>query len=111
MSARILLIDNYDSFTFNLVQGLEEISREEVVVVRNFDRVPQGGVVFSRRNLYRRDNFTCQYCGARPGTQELTLDHVLARSRGGRTTARRRSRSAASPASCATAPTPRCRLL
>ncbi len=58
----------------------------EVVVLRTFDKVPKGGVVFSRRNIYRRDGFKCQYCGAKPGTEELTLDHVLPRSRGGKTT-------------------------
>jgi 5-methylcytosine-specific restriction endonuclease McrA len=40
-------------------------------------------VTFSRRNLFKRDRFTCQYCGEQPGTEELTIDHVLPRSRGG----------------------------
>jgi 5-methylcytosine-specific restriction endonuclease McrA len=35
----------------------------------------------SRRAVFYRDNFTCQYCGLE--TRSLTLDHVLARSRGG----------------------------
>jgi len=33
-----------------------------------------------------RDNYTCQYCGAMPSRRELTIDHVLPRSRGGKTT-------------------------
>ena len=42
-------------------------------------------VKFSRINIYTRDGFRCQFCG-RPGkTEELTFDHVLPRSRGGRT--------------------------
>lgn len=43
-------------------------------------------VKFSRVNIFGRDNFQCQYCGAQPGTHELTYDHVLPRSRGGKTT-------------------------
>lgn len=43
------------------------------------------GVKFCRGNVYRRDDFTCQYCGARPGASRLTFDHVLPRSRGGLT--------------------------
>jgi 5-methylcytosine-specific restriction endonuclease McrA len=43
------------------------------------------GVKFCRGNVYRRDEFTCQYCGARPGASRLTFDHVLPRSRGGLT--------------------------
>jgi len=41
---------------------------------------------FTRFNVFLRDKFTCQYCGW-PGTaEELTFDHVVPRSRGGRTT-------------------------
>lgn len=42
-------------------------------------------VPFSRRNIYLRDEWTCQYCGQRPAQRQLTLDHVMPRSRGGAT--------------------------
>ena len=41
---------------------------------------------FTRFNVFLRDGFTCQYCGNRFPTQELTFDHVIPRSRGGKTT-------------------------
>ena len=37
----------------------------------------------SRRTVMARDHFACQYCGARPGRANLTIDHVVPRSRGG----------------------------
>ena len=37
----------------------------------------------SRRGVLVRDQLTCQYCGATPGRQALTIDHVVPRSRGG----------------------------
>jgi 5-methylcytosine-specific restriction endonuclease McrA len=40
----------------------------------------------TRRSVMVRDNYTCQYCGATPGRSNLTLDHILPRSRGGGTT-------------------------
>jgi 5-methylcytosine-specific restriction endonuclease McrA len=40
---------------------------------------------FSRLNVYQRDRFRCQYCGQRFGWDELTFDHLVPRSRGGRT--------------------------
>ena len=43
-------------------------------------------VKFSRQNIYLRDNFRCQYCGARVSSAELNLDHVIPRSLGGQTT-------------------------
>ncbi|QDG54222.1 HNH endonuclease [Persicimonas caeni] len=47
--------------------------------------VPRSRVQFSRTNVYRRDGFSCQYCGVRFRKEELTFDHVLPRSRGGAT--------------------------
>lgn len=41
---------------------------------------------FSKKNMYLRDMYTCGYCGVRHPHSELTLDHVLPLSRGGRTT-------------------------
>lgn len=46
---------------------------------------PKRPVRFSRQNIYARDRYRCQYCGVRFPTEELTYDHVLPRSRGGRT--------------------------
>jgi 5-methylcytosine-specific restriction endonuclease McrA len=43
------------------------------------------GVKFSRMNVYQRDNFSCQYCGKKFRWNELTYDHLVPRSRGGRT--------------------------
>lgn len=41
---------------------------------------------FSRENVYLRDGHRCQYCGVRCGPRELTLDHVVPRASGGKTT-------------------------
>ncbi len=49
-------------------------------------KVPHRRVHFSRSNVYRRDNYRCQYCGERFSASLLTFDHVLPRSRGGDTT-------------------------
>ncbi len=55
----------------------------EVIVLHRYDGVPRNTLPFTRRNLFRRDDYRCQYCGKRPGTAELSIDHVLPRSRGG----------------------------
>ena len=39
---------------------------------------------FTRFNVFLRDRFSCQYCGLRFETRDLTFDHVIPRSRGGR---------------------------
>jgi 5-methylcytosine-specific restriction endonuclease McrA len=55
----------------------------EVIALTQFDRIPTTSVAFSRRNLFKRDHYTCQYCGCQPGSEDLTIDHVLPRSQGG----------------------------
>src|SRR5512138_1141162 len=35
----------------------------------------------SRRTVLARDMYTCQYCGAQPGRADLTIDHIVPRSR------------------------------
>jgi len=84
----------------------------EVVTLTRYDKLPVNAVTFSRRNVFKRDRFTCQYCGrqgrsvqnalgdngsrpnqgtslgeqtgnAGPGGEELTIDHVTPRAQGG----------------------------
>jgi 5-methylcytosine-specific restriction endonuclease McrA len=59
-----------------------ELRLPSVVVLKDYVK-PAKSAAFTRFNLFLRDSFTCQYCGA---TGELTFDHVIPRSRGGRTT-------------------------
>lgn len=60
-----------------------KIKVPEVILLKTFHRVPPRAVKFNRRNIYLRDNFQCQYCGVKPSKEELTIDHVNPRSRGG----------------------------
>ncbi|GIW45811.1 MAG: restriction endonuclease [Candidatus Binatia bacterium] len=57
-----------------------------VILLVAFDRVPKRRVRFSRFNIYSRDRNTCQYCGKVFPRSELNLDHVVPRSRGGKST-------------------------
>lgn len=56
-----------------------------VVRLLRFVRRKQAQISFSRRNLFARDNNSCQYCGQGRETTELTYDHVIPRSQGGKT--------------------------
>jgi len=55
----------------------------EVILLKSFNNFIRHEVRFSRRNIFERDKNTCQYCGRRAPRSELTLDHVIPRSRGG----------------------------
>ena len=61
------------------------IAIPEVIALRGYDKLPVGDVKFTRRNIYEHYGHRCCYCGTKFGTQELNLEHVLPRSRGGKT--------------------------
>lgn len=76
-----------------VVEGQEAINTvrfsfrvPEVVKLNKYDRLPRQTVVFSRLNIFKRDEYRCQYCGVRPGSEELTIDHILPKCKGGKTT-------------------------
>jgi len=49
-------------------------------------RTKKASIKFSRENVRTRDGFQCQYCAGHFDAHELNYDHVLPRSRGGKTT-------------------------
>ena len=62
------------------------VSLPRVVVVHGLNRVSRREVKFSRRNVYLRDGGECCYCGRHGRQEDMTLDHVMPVSRGGRST-------------------------
>lgn len=78
--------DRFPEGEYDWVQTVSfRIPVPKVIRLFGYDRVPGRKLKFNRRNLYARDENTCQYCGRRQPTSELTLDHVIPRSRGGPT--------------------------
>ncbi len=57
-----------------------------IVVLSYYDRFPAQQVTFSRRNVFLRDGHICQYCHKEFPENELNLDHVIPRKKGGVTT-------------------------
>jgi 5-methylcytosine-specific restriction endonuclease McrA len=76
---RVTILAEYDAVVRSPSM---EINIPSVVVLKDFVR-PAKSVAFTRFNLFLRDEFSCQYCGAKG---DMTFDHVIPRSKGGRTT-------------------------
>lgn len=57
-----------------------------VIRLLTYRRIPQQTRALSRKNILLRDRNTCQFCGRTLPASELTLDHVIPRSRGGLST-------------------------
>ena len=63
-----------------------EIQVPRVIRLLNYDRLPKQHLHLNRRNVLARDGHLCQYCGRHFPVQQLSLEHVIPRSRGGATT-------------------------
>ena len=63
-----------------------ELRVPRILRLTRFDKMPTQTVRFNRKNLFARDDHTCQYCGRSEPTHRLSLDHVVPRSHGGPTT-------------------------
>lgn len=97
--------DQYSNYDFeswcelSQLHALEKQSDEEFIRTPNqelqiprivrlvlYDKIPKSSVRFNRRNLFARDGYHCQYCGQTRPMSQLSLDHVVPRSQGGKTT-------------------------
>ncbi|WP_424967643.1 MULTISPECIES: HNH endonuclease [unclassified Dinoroseobacter] len=73
---RVTILAEYDDVVRS---PTTEIRVPSVVVLKDYVK-PQKRVAFTRFNLFLRDQFCCQYCGAKG---DLTFDHVVPRASGG----------------------------
>lgn len=68
------------------VEGIHTVDRlfelPSVIRLHQMVRRPRPRLRLTRREVFARDHFRCQYCGS--SERELTLDHVVPRQRGGR---------------------------
>ncbi len=55
-----------------------------VIRLLGYDKLPRREVKFNRRNVIARDENRCQYCGKRFSVSQLSIDHVVPKSRGGK---------------------------
>jgi len=60
-----------------------QIAVPKIVRLLAYDKLPATSVKLNRRNLFARDGNSCQYCGKRFPTSELSIDHVVPRTQGG----------------------------
>ncbi len=97
--ARIIDAQSFQTFTWadwsklrptateNKITGAtHHFKMPEIILLSRYEKIPNPKVNFSRRTLYKRDKITCQYCGRKPGGEELTVEHIVPRCQGGKTT-------------------------
>ena len=77
---KVVVVKEHEDWTVRS-QHLE-IKVPSIVMTKRYVR-PRQRVLFNRKMVYLRDNYTCQYCGEQFRAKDLTLDHVKPKSHGG----------------------------
>lgn len=82
ISDKIQVLERYD---VTVSSANAEHRVPSVIRLKERVNVKRKKIAFSRLNVYRRDNFRCQYCGDEFDYDDLTFDHVVPQSKGGQT--------------------------
>lgn len=72
-----------ESAHFSLRSVSSSLQAPSVIRLVHFIHIPYRKKLASKSNILIRDRYVCQYCGKPLKSQEITLDHILPRSRGG----------------------------
>lgn len=67
----------------DIVTSIGNFVRPLVIRLLNYIKFRPKTIKVNRRRIFKRDDYTCQYCGSK---KNLTIDHVVPRSRGGKNT-------------------------
>ena len=79
--------DRFDGHDYEWVRTVRlYIAVPKVIRLHVYDRLHSQSVKLNRRNIFARDRNQCQYCGKHFATSEMSLDHIMPRSQGGKTT-------------------------
>ena len=81
-SGKVAVVDVYPNISVSAVNV--DVPLPSVVALTEYVRQPSQRPAFTRRNVFLRDEYTCQYCKKRYMTRDLSLDHVTPRCVGGR---------------------------
>ena len=74
---------NYDHF-YEIKTGSGVFQLPSALILVNYVFIPYRLARASKRNISRRDNYECQYCGCKIVGDKITIDHVMPKSRGGK---------------------------
>lgn len=80
---RATVIKNYDNLFLH--SSRITIPVPSIIMLNTYHKLPSKAK-YTRRNLYVRDGYCCQYCGKKFTPMDLTIDHVIPKSHGGKLT-------------------------
>ena len=82
LAEKVIPIDFYEDYEL-VSTGGETYQLPKTVVLKKYVKLPDRMYRPNRRNIFLRDNYTCAYCLKQLNSEELSIDHILPKSRGG----------------------------
>ncbi len=73
------LVEKYDYYVRSV---RSQFPVPSIVRLIRFVKIPPRRILLTKKNVLKRDNYQCQYCGVKGG--DLTIDHIIPRDRGGK---------------------------
>ena len=78
LSEKVESLENYHEIIHSVYLALPLPS---VIRLKEYAKIRRKEIVLSRKNILKRDNHTCQYCGKK--SVPMTIDHIISRNKGG----------------------------
>ena len=77
---------NYSNDFYEIKTSDNVVKLPKTIILKTFVRVPFRRIPPTRKNIFLRDQYTCQYCKVDLDDKNATLDHVVPKSKGGGST-------------------------
>lgn len=75
---------DFDNSYYNYINSISlSVAVPDILVLRDYKLIPRRDIKYSRDNVFHRDDNRCAYCGKHFKRGELTIDHVIPKSKGG----------------------------
>lgn len=75
---------NYESDEFHEIKLVKEVIKiPKILILKYYIKLPHKKIAPSRKNIFNRDSYCCQYCGIDLCDKTATVDHVIPKSKGG----------------------------
>jgi 5-methylcytosine-specific restriction endonuclease McrA len=85
IAEKVIPIEFYEDYELITAAG-EVYLLPRVVILKKYVKLPDRMYKPNRRNIFLRDNYSCAYCEKQLSTEELSVDHIIPKSRGGKET-------------------------
>ena len=76
-------VDSLDDYPVKIRSTYLTLSLPSIIRLKKYINYRFSEITLNRKNIFRRDNYTCQYCSEKCSPTRLTIDHIIPKYKGG----------------------------